>query len=255
MPTDRIAEPFPETTYPETYKGFAGPTPPVQPARPPARRWPMLLAIGGAAAIVLGAGAGLLIRPNLASHDTDAAERTAAGVPIEVDRPPPEAVPASNGKLEVLSPDQAAAARAVAPAAPVYQPGPVPPLPPVAADASGDPDGATAARTVRPPPAYAAGPAEACAAGSPAEQMVCADPGLQAADRDLNRAYRRALAVGVPPSDLRGEQRDWLAIREDAARRSPRAVANVYAQRIDELNGMADDAQRDRRDEQDDPRN
>jgi hypothetical protein len=40
---------------------------------------------------------------------------------------------------------------------------------------------------------------------------------------------------------VREEQRDWLTIREDAARRSPRAVANVYEQRIDELNRIAED--------------
>jgi uncharacterized protein YecT (DUF1311 family) len=74
-----------------------------------------------------------------------------------------------------------------------------------------------------------------------AAQMVCADPELSAADRELNQAYRRALRSGVPPEQLRADQRDWLAIREDAARRSPRAVASIYEQRIDELNQIADD--------------
>jgi uncharacterized protein len=78
-------------------------------------------------------------------------------------------------------------------------------------------------------------------AGSLAAQMVCADPELSAADRELNQAYRRALRSGVPPEQLRQDQRDWLAIREDAARRSPRAVASIYEQRIDELNEIADD--------------
>jgi uncharacterized protein len=71
--------------------------------------------------------------------------------------------------------------------------------------------------------------------------MVCEDPDLAAADRELNQAYRRALRSGAPVDQLRDEQRDWLAIREDAARHSPRALANVYEQRIDDLNEIADD--------------
>jgi uncharacterized protein len=39
---------------------------------------------------------------------------------------------------------------------------------------------------------------------------------------------------------LRDEQDDWLAIRESAARYSRSAVADVYRQRIRELNAMAD---------------
>jgi uncharacterized protein len=72
--------------------------------------------------------------------------------------------------------------------------------------------------------------------------MVCEDPGLARADRRLQRAYERALRTGsVPPRELRDDQRDWLAIREDAAHRSPAAVRSVYEQRIDELNALAED--------------
>ena len=47
---------------------------------------------------------------------------------------------------------------------------------------------------------------------------------------------------GAAPADqLRQDQRDWLDIREDAARRSPRAVMNLYEQRINELNDLADE--------------
>jgi uncharacterized protein YecT (DUF1311 family) len=81
----------------------------------------------------------------------------------------------------------------------------------------------------------------ACAGGRAAE-IVCSDPEFAAADRDLNRAYRRALRSGaVAPEDLRADQREWLSLREDAARRSPRALADVYDQRIDELNRIAED--------------
>ncbi|MDB5474601.1 MAG: hypothetical protein JWP49_112, partial [Phenylobacterium sp.] len=75
-----------------------------------------------------------------------------------------------------------------------------------------------------------------------AEAMVCGDPDLAAADRELARAYSRALRSGVPPGAVRADQRDWLNIREDAARHSRRALASVYQQRIDELNAVADGA-------------
>ena len=80
-------------------------------------------------------------------------------------------------------------------------------------------------------------------AGSLSEEMVCADPQLAAADRRLAQAYDRAVAAGVPRRYLRAEQDDWLAIREQAARRSPGAVADIYEQRTAELNDMAIEAQ------------
>jgi len=58
----------------------------------------------------------------------------------------------------------------------------------------------------------------------------------------MARAYRRALGSGVDPQDLRQEQRDWVAIREDAARHSQQALADVYDQRIRELNAIGDSA-------------
>ena len=71
--------------------------------------------------------------------------------------------------------------------------------------------------------------------------MVCEDPGLARADRRLQLAYERALRTAViPPRELREDQRDWLAIREDAAHRSPEAVRSIYEQRIDELNALAE---------------
>jgi uncharacterized protein len=69
--------------------------------------------------------------------------------------------------------------------------------------------------------------------------MVCADPRLAARDRRLTRAYRRALESGVPRGELRDEQADWDDIREDAARVSPEALAQVYDQRIRELEDFA----------------
>jgi len=261
MPTDRPGEPWPEATY----NGFAG-----APAPAP-RRLPRMtgrnVAIGAALAIAAGLAFGLWARPNLAGKATDAAERSAPPVPIEVNKPPPETLH-SAGKLEVLPPGQVAAASAN-PAPPatsardVYVPGPPPPLP----DAGPAPAYAApnyAPRAIAPPapqtvptptvrqapplpveaPRIAQGPARAgfdCSgARSPAEAMVCQDPELAAADRELARAYRRALQSGsAPPGAVRADQRDWLAIREDAARHSRRAVAQIYQQRIDELNAMA----------------
>jgi uncharacterized protein len=69
--------------------------------------------------------------------------------------------------------------------------------------------------------------------------MVCADPGLAEADLEMSRAYGRALHAGVSPAALRADQRDWLGIREEAAHHSRWALAQVYRQRIDELNAAA----------------
>jgi uncharacterized protein YecT (DUF1311 family) len=260
MPTDRPGEPWPEATY----HGFAG-------AQAPARRrLPRLtgrnLAIGAGLAIAAGLAFGLWARPDLGGSATDAAARTAPLVPIEVGKPAPPQPLHSDGKLEVLSPDQAAAARAngaaMAPATPAptqgYIPGPPPPLPEAAtAPASAPqpyvqrapPQPAPGVRQAPPLPVEAPRLAQApgragfdCSgARSAAEAMVCQDPELAAADREMSRAYRRALQSGVAPTGaLRADQRDWLAIREDAARHSRRAVAQIYRQRIDELNAMAD---------------
>jgi uncharacterized protein YecT (DUF1311 family) len=73
------------------------------------------------------------------------------------------------------------------------------------------------------------------------ENMVCDDPALALADRVMDQSYEMALAAGVPRETLRAEQDDWRAIRESAARYSRDAVADVYAQRIDELRAMADE--------------
>ena len=69
--------------------------------------------------------------------------------------------------------------------------------------------------------------------------MVCSDPALAAADRHLARAFQRAVRLGVPYDLLQAEQNNWMMAREEAARRSPRAVAGVYDQRIEQLNAMA----------------
>jgi uncharacterized protein YecT (DUF1311 family) len=161
-------------------------------------------------------------------------DATPPKVDIEVNRPPPPAPVKSAGRLDVLPPDLARG-----------EPRPIAASPPELAARTAGPMVSKLAQVETPAPVPAPRPQAtdpACdGAGGRAAQMVCADPELSAADRELNRAYRRALRSGAAPEQLREEQRDWLSIREDAARHSPRAVANIYDQRIDELNRIADD--------------
>jgi uncharacterized protein YecT (DUF1311 family) len=251
MPSDRSGEPLPNAAY----NGFAGGPPPP----PRRRRWGRLVAIGAAGALVLGAGFGFLIRPDLpAAKPDDGGAASRPGVPIEVSRPTPPPVVHSDGKLEVLSPEVAAQAQAQAQAEAHAQAqaqaalSPAPgDLPEVVGPPGGDPGGdpvrapGVAPGLHAPPPQFAAGRSDRCdGAAGPAEQLICSDPALASADRALARAYRRALASGADPRALRAEQRDFMAIREDAASRSRRALAAVMSQRIDELNAMADEARR-----------
>jgi hypothetical protein len=217
------------------------PAPPEGPGR---RDWRLPALIGVAVAAVLGVALALWARPNIEAGkrlgDTTAAEVNAA-VPIEI-APGAPSTPGGTSrpgdKLEVLPPDMASAANARAPVVP-DQPAP-------SAEGSGAPTativpGAPQAPLQPAPQTYAA--AGRCAgAASLADEMVCQDPRLAAADREMSRALRRAMDAGAPPDELRAEQRDFAAIREDAARHSARALASAYAQRIDELNALAQQA-------------
>lgn len=81
-----------------------------------------------------------------------------------------------------------------------------------------------------------------CASRDPGEALVCADPSLGAAERQLSRAYQGARAAGVPEAQLQRRQQQWLAARAAAAREAPWAVHDVYLARIAELNSLARDA-------------
>jgi hypothetical protein len=81
-----------------------------------------------------------------------------------------------------------------------------------------------------------------CASHDPGAALVCSDPSLGAADRQLARAYQGARAAGVPDAQLQRQQQRWLAARSAAAREAPWAVHDVYLARIAELNGQAHDA-------------
>jgi hypothetical protein len=237
MTTDPAGQPWDRTTY----RGFSGPARDVAPPPEP-RRWPMsrTVAIGVGGAVALGLLLGVWARPNLNRPNAAAPMRAVtatednapARMDIEVNALPPPPVVKPAGRLDVLPPGAAQAA---------------PRPPPFLAGLPAEPPQPPPRPVQVAPPAPLAAPQIAAADGcrtvhSRAAQMVCADPELSAADRELSQAYRRALRSGVSPEQLRAEQRDWLAIREDAALRSPRAVASVYDQRIDELNQIAEDA-------------
>lgn len=180
---------------------------------------------------------------------------TAAARPLQVvvtEPPPPPPVPRAAERLEVLPtappgppPARVPLAQAVIPVAPapgvvtagvVTAPRPPDPLPRTA------PSAGDAAREA----SAAAGPAprrfNACDdAPTRAMAMVCRDLRLAEADRRMKRAYRAALAAGVPERVLAEDQADWLQVREDAARVGRRAVADIYRQRTRALQAMAED--------------
>jgi len=249
-----------------TYNGFSGASPPPrsEAARPAHKRGPSraLLLGGVAAALGLGLIFGVLARPELVTGDAPAAAPqvstpTAADLPaadpqLAVEVAPPAAAPdaaADVGPLPVLRPEARTPAAPPPAAAPAPSPRfeaatPAPraaPSPPVARPATPAPTAPAPAQA----PAYAQDdgprPSFDCRyARSRSERMVCSDDRLAAADRRLARAYERAVAAGVPPRELRADQDDWLSIREDAARYGRGAVGNVYEQRIQELEDMAD---------------
>ncbi len=247
----RIERPEPRRFEPHEYE---------LPSRPRRRVSRGMLLGGLGAAVGLGLVFGLLAKPDLGEEArtrepmqpvTPATAPTAASVPIEVAPASTPSAPPPAGKLEVLPPELA---RAVQPRSPTVVPtrpepvetrtarvrdaAPVPtreaaPAPP--REAAPPPPRVAA---VTPPPA--ARPSFNCRyAGTRAERMICADPVLAQLDRRLDRAFDRAVSSGIPYRELRAEQDDWLAIREDAARRSPAAVESIYRQRIAELNDLA----------------
>jgi uncharacterized protein YecT (DUF1311 family) len=104
----------------------------------------------------------------------------------------------------------------------------------------------TRARAAQVAPSHASGlmkvSAPRCANRDPGQALVCADPSLGAADRQLTRAYQDARAAGVSEAQLQHQQQRWLAARSAAAREAPWAVHDVYLARIAELNGQAREA-------------
>ena len=153
--------------------------------------------------------------------------------------PPPAPPPPPGPPLETLPPDMVEPPPGLAPPPPEPPPAPIPrpaPAPPRAPQAPWAPQAPVAADPVW----GVERPSFDCRnAGSLAEEMVCTDAVLAAADRHMARAYRRAERSGAPIEALREDQDQWLAYREEAALRSPRAVAAAYDRRIGELEAIA----------------
>lgn len=184
---------------------------------------PMVL-VGVGGACVLGLALGLLARPQLALDTrAEGSMKPVDQVQIQIDRDEP--LPAvEGGKLELL-PAGLKAPRASTPA-PAAEP--------------------LAINDVQPRPAPARrasrGPSFDCArSDSAAEELVCSDEALAAQDRRLATSWRHALDSGAPAWRLRRQQQQWLDARDDAARDDPESVADLYDQRIRELEMTAGD--------------
>lgn len=197
----------------------------------PPRPVPKMIAVAGVAgALVLGLVFGFWAKPELGRSPARAPMQPVRTMAIEIAAPPPQPTPQPVGKLEVLPQDLAQMSARAAQAAQSLPPPPPLPVQPAALP-----------RLAVPSPQPARAAFDCAGAASLGERMVCEDTGLAAADRRMSRAYRRALDSGAPADQLREDQRDWLDIREVAARRSPGAVAAIYRQRIAELEELADD--------------
>lgn len=213
------------------------PEPP--PSRRPGRK-ALLLGVAGACA--LGLAFGLMARPQLITDGPPREPMQASAKTAERqmdivmgEAPPPPPLP-ERPPLETMSPETVAA---TAPPPEPFREEPrlVPREPPEPPQAPWAPE----APIAREPPRAGAPPSFDCRqAGSLAEEMICTDAVLAAADRHMARAFQRAVRSGAPYEQLRAEQNDWLAMREDAALRSPRALAALYDQRIAELNAIAE---------------
>jgi len=241
----RIERPPPRQFEPDEYR---------LPPRPRGRGVSRGMLLGGVgAAVGLGLLFGFFAKPEFAEAPTrapmapvtrTAEETVTTPVLVEVAAATPAPAPKAAGKLEVLPPDLARAAQARSTTFPASPPT----APPRSQPVVDLPEPAPAPREIAPaPPRIAAAPSPPLAqpsfncryAGTRSERMVCADPELARLDRRLDRAFQQAVGSGIPYRELRAEQDDWLAIREDAARRSPNAVESVYRQRIAELNDLA----------------
>ena len=234
-------------TQAPSYRGFSGPPPediPIKPARDPR---PFMIA-GVVVAAVLGVGLGFWANPPEIGAPKPAPMAAVTPAPegdvkISVNPEQPLPAPKAGAPMEVLPPDMARAApRVMALTAPRPI---VPPRAAPAPSALADPAGVVPSAPAEPrfanAPLDAVRPSFDCAGElSAAQAMVCDDARLSAKDRRLARAYRQALRAGAPADALEAEQDDWRAIREDAAAVSRRAVAQVYDQRIRELEAMAD---------------
>lgn len=208
----------------------------------PAPRWGRRLLTGVLVAVPLGVVLGYMAQPHLevkapARPPTPVVQRPAAPWDLGAGA----ATPATNVAAEAPQAETDGAADQFA------LPPPPPPLPPLPRRAAVAPPQPVFAVSAAPPQSREvreeAPPGPDCRlAPSWADQMVCEDPELAAAERRLGDAFEQAVAAGITRRSLNREQRQWLRARDEAARDSRQAVRQVYEQRIAELLEIARDA-------------
>jgi len=177
--------------------------------RAAARRWPM---VGLVATGIVTAGAalawGLSGAPRLPRGDAPTATPAAATAPS----PAPRAMTVR--------------------AEPISSP---PVTPPVAPAAAPTPQVVAEAEPAKP------SRLDPCATPpSPADRLLCRDLALNLLDHEMREAYGRAIIAGADPITLRESQAEWRRARDPIA--DPRALAEVYDQRIRELEAEAEPA-------------
>jgi uncharacterized protein YecT (DUF1311 family) len=186
---------------------------------------PLAIAVVAAALVVgIGVGAGgtaLLMSwhharppPKAVASLTPPAPKPAPLAIARTAPPPVEAVtPAAPGELGATAIEPAPAAKSASPRA-----------------------HRSAAQTAAAP----ARMATACdTSGGQRETLICASPAIAADDREMRRAYQRALDVGVERNSLKASQARWSVTSEFAAQRSAADLAAAYHRRIGELNALA----------------
>lgn len=188
-----------------------------------------------AGALAAGIAIGIWFAPSLRPADTVASleptaplvtRLTEAPTPAPIEIPPVAAKPAPPEQLAVRT----VPARSISKAPPKPRVAPPPKPKPIKTASTAK----SASRSTR--------AADGCkTSGSRAQMTICADASIAAADQDMRRAYQRALRSGASAAALRAQQDDWLALREEAARRSPSDLAAAYEERIADLNAIADE--------------
>ncbi|MDB5425694.1 MAG: hypothetical protein JWQ29_3110, partial [Phenylobacterium sp.] len=204
---------------------------PVRGSLSPDAKFGIVLSIVGA--LGLGIAIGVWATPMLRPANTFLPPEPAPSLALSVTRPSETPAPAA---IEAAPSDPEAASENALAAEPVAAP--------VSAKAAAriSPSPQRLKKTARNDAAPAPKDVGGCKPdGSRAEIAICADPSIAAADEDMQRAFQRALKAGAPARTLQAEQKEWLNVREDAARRSPGDLADAYAQRVAELNAIADD--------------
>lgn len=170
---------------------------------------------------------------------------TAAGLlgpaPFIAAAPPAPAAPAEpQMQLEVAEPSPAPLPAAVEPEPALPEP---PPEPVELAQAAPDPEPLPAALDEVSPPEPEPAAADACAAQpTPADRAICESPRLQRLQRELQRAYARALAAHEDRAVLRQRQLAWRDARSEVS--DPAQLARLYGARIRKLDAATADARR-----------